>query len=209
MPTLESSNSSHRYIYIQCLGWPKIMYRVFEGATAQSRQWRLETLIVVRWYWFIRWSATHATLTDCTLSASIHPKFSAVQFSHSVVSSSLQPHGLQHTRPPCPSPTPRACPNSCPSSQWCHPTLSPSVVPFSSSLQSSPASGSFPMSQFFASGGQSIGASASAPVLSMNIQDWFPLGLTGLISLQSKGLPRVFSNTTVQNHQFFCVQLSL
>ena len=108
----------------------------------------------------------------------------------------------------CPSPTPRACSNSCPSSQWCHPTISSSVIPFSSCLQSFPASTSFPMNQLFASGGQRIGVSASAPVLPMNIQDWFPLGLTGWISLQSQGLSRVFSNTTVQNHQFFSTQFS-
>jgi len=118
------------------------------------------------------------------------------------MSNSLQLHGLQHTRLPCPSPTPTACSNSRPSSRWCHPTISFSVVPFSSCLQSFPASGSFPMSQFFASGGQSIGASTSASVPPMNNQDWFPLGF-GLISLQSKGLSRVFSNTTVQKHQFF------
>ena len=133
-----------------------------------------------------------------------------VQFSHSVVSNSLQPHGLQHSRPPCPSPTPRVYLNSCPLSQ----TISSSVVPFSSHLQSFPASGSFQMSQFFASGGQSIGVSVSTSVLPMNIQDGFPLGWTGWISLQSKGLSRVFSNTTVQKHQilwhlaFFIVQLS-
>ena len=115
----------------------------------------------------------------------------------------LWPHGLQHTRLPCPSPTPRACSNSCPSGRWCHPTISSSVVPFSSCLQSSPASGSFQMSQFFASGGQSTRASASASVLPMNNQDWFPLGWTSWISLQSKGLSRVFSNTTVQKHQYF------
>ena len=133
----------------------------------------------------------------------------SVQFSCSVVSNSLQPHGLQHTRLSYSSPTPRACSNSCPSSQWCHPTISPSVILFSSSLQSFPASGSFQMSQLFPSGGQSIGVSASASVLPMNIQDWFPLGLTGLISFQSKELSRVFSNTTVQKHQFFGTQLSL
>ena len=127
----------------------------------------------------------------------------SVQFSHSVVSNSLWPHGLQHARLPCSSPTPGACSNSCPFSRRCHPTISSSVVPFSSCLQSFLASGSFPMSQSFASGGQSIGASASASVLPMNIQDWFPLGLTGLISLQSKRLSRVFSNTTVQKRQFF------
>ena len=115
----------------------------------------------------------------------------------------------QHARPPCSSPTSGACSNSCPSSQWCHPTISSSVIPFPSCLQSFPQSGSFPMSRFFMSGGQSIGLSASASVLPMNIQDWFPLGLTGLISLQSKELSRVFSNTTVQKHQFFGTQLSL
>ena len=116
-------------------------------------------------------------------------------FSCSIVPSSLRPHGLQHTRPPCPSPFPRACSNSCPLSWWCHTTISSSVVPFSSCLQSCPASEYFPMSQLFTSGGQRIGASAS--VLPMNIQDWFPLGWTGLISLQPKGLSKVFSNTTV------------
>ena len=131
----------------------------------------------------------------------------SVQFSNSVVSNSLWPHGLQHARLSCPSPIPRAVSNSRPLSWWCHPTISFSVVPFSSSLQSFPAAGSFPMSQFFTSGGQSIGVSAS--VLPMNIQDWFPLGWTGLIFLQSKGLSRVFSNTTVQKHQFFGTQLSL
>ena len=123
--------------------------------------------------------------------------FSSVQFSHTVMSDYLWIHGLQHARLPCPSPTPKACSNLCPSSRWCHPTTSSSIVPFSSCLQS----GSFPMSQIFASGSQSIEVSASASVLPMNIQDWFPLGLTGLISLQSKGPSRVFSNTTVQKHQ--------
>ena len=131
-----------------------------------------------------------------------------VQFSHSVVSDSLQPHGLQHTRTPCPSPTPGAYSNSCPSSRWCHPTISSPIVPFSSHLQSFPASGSSPVSQFFASDGRSIGVSASASVLPMNIQDWFPLGLTGWVSLQSKELSGVF-NTTVQKHQVFGAQLSL
>ena len=135
--------------------------------------------------------------------------FSSVQFNCSVVSNSLQLHGLQHARPPCPSPTPGVYSNSCLLSQWCHPTISSSVVPFSSCLQSFPPSGSFQASQFFASGGQSIGVSASASVLPMNIQDWFPPGWTGWISLQSKGLSRTFSYTTVQKHQFFCAQLSL
>ena len=140
-------------------------------------------------------------------------KVHSVQFSCSVVSDSLWSHGLQHTRPPCSSPTPRVYSNSCPLSQWCHPNVSSSVIPFSH-LQSFPASGSFPMNQFFASGGQSIGVSASSSILPMNIQDWFPLGLTGWIFLLSKELSRVFSNSTVQKHQFsgaqafFIVQLS-
>ena len=132
----------------------------------------------------------------------------SVQFSHSAVSDSLQFHDSQHTRPPCQSPTPRVHPNSCPLSQWCHPAISSSVVPFSSCLQSLPASGSFPMSQLFAWGGQSIGVSASASVFPMNTQDWSPLGWTGWTSLQSNGLSRVFSNTTVQMHQFFGSPLS-
>ena len=133
----------------------------------------------------------------------VHAVTSSVQFSHSAVSDSLRSHGLQHTRPPCPSPTPRVYSNSHPLSQWCHPTIESSVVPFSSCLQSFPASGSFQMSQLFASGGQSTGVLASTSVLPMNIQDWFPLGWTGWISLQSKGLSRVFSTTTIQKHQFF------
>ena len=124
------------------------------------------------------------------------------------MSDSFQPHESQHARPPCPSPTPRVHPNSCPSSQWCHSAISSSVVPFSSCPQSLPASRSFPMSQLFAWGGQSIGVSALASVLPKNTQDWFPLEWTGWISLQSKGLSRVFSNTTVQKHQFFGTQLS-
>ena len=131
-----------------------------------------------------------------------------VQFSRPVVSSSLWPRGLQHARPPCPSPTPRAYSNSCPLHWWCHPTISSSVDPFSSHLQSFPASGSFPVSQFFTTRGQSVGVSASSSGIPMNIQDLFPLGLTGLI-LQSKVLSRVFSNTTGQKHQFFSTQLSL
>ena len=140
----------------------------------------------------------------------ITPEFcsesSSVQFSHPVVSDSLQPHELQHPRPRCPSPNPRVYSNSCPLSQWCHPTISSSVVPFSSCPQSFPASGSFQMSQLFTSGGQSIRVSTS--VLPMNTQDWSPLGWTDWTSLQSKGLSRVFSNTTVQRHRFWA-QLSL
>ena len=135
--------------------------------------------------------------------------FSSVHFSCPVMSDSLRPHGRQHIRPPCPSPTPGVYSNSHRSSRWCHPAISSSVVPFSSCLRSFPASGSFQMNQFFTSGGQNIGISASASVLPVNNQDWFPLGWTGWISLQSKGLSRVFSHTTVQKHSaFFIVQLS-
>ena len=134
--------------------------------------------------------------------------FSSVQFSCSVMSGSLQPHESQHARPPCPSPTSGVHSNSCPSSQWCHPAISASVVPFSSCPQSLPASGSFPMSQLFSWDGQSIGVSALASVLTMNTQDRSSLEWTGWISLQSKGLSRVFSNTTVQKHQFFGAQPS-
>ena len=132
---------------------------------------------------------------------------SSVQFSHPVMSKSLKPQGLQHARHPCPLPTARVYSNSCSSHQWCQPTVSFSVIPFSSCLKSFPASGSFPMNQFFTSGGQSIGVSASVSVLPMNIQDWSPLGLIGLISLLSKGPSRVFSSPTVQKHQFFGTQM--
>ena len=128
--------------------------------------------------------------------------FSSVQFSHSVVSHSLRPHESQHARPPCSSPTPGVYSNSCPSSQWCHPAISSSVVPFSSCPQALPASGSFPMNQLFAWGSQTTGVSALASVLPMNTQDWLPLGWTGWMASQSKGLSRVFSNTIVQKHQF-------
>ena len=131
---------------------------------------------------------------------------SSVQSSHSVVSDSLRPHGLQHTRPPYPLPTPGVNSNSCPASRWHHPTTWSCVIPFSSCLLSFPASGSFQMSRFFASDGQSTGVSASTSVLPMNTQDWSPLGWTGWISLQSKGLSKVFSNITVQKHQFFGTQ---
>ena len=134
--------------------------------------------------------------------------FSSVQFSHSVTSDSLQPHELQHTRPPCPSPTPGLHPNSCLSSWWCHPAISSSVIPFSSCLQSLPASKSFPMSQLFSWGGQSTGVSALASFLPKKSQGWSPSEWTGWISLQSKGLSRVFSNTTVQKHRFFGAQPS-
>ena len=165
--------------------------------------------------WVARWmnkmailkgeNRTHLNLSwdQCELQL-LHP---SVKFSHLVMSNSLWPHGLQHTRPPCPSPAPKMYPNSCPLSQWCHPIISSSVIPFPSCLQSFSASGSFPMSQFFTSDDQSIGVSASASVLPINIRDWFPLGWTGWISLKSKGLSSIFSNTTVQKHQFFGAQL--
>ena len=151
---------------------------------------------------------SHAIATDSLPlshqgSPSWCPQLSLVHFSPSVMFDSLWPHGLHHARLSCPSLTPRAYSNSYPLSQWCYLTILSSVVPFSSSLQSFPASGSFPVSQFFASGGQNTGISDSVWVLQMNIQDWFPVGWTGWISLQSKGLSRVFSNTTVQKHQFF------
>ena len=135
--------------------------------------------------------------------------FSSIQFSRSVVSGSVWPHELQNTRPPSPLSTPGVHPNPCPLSQWCHPTISFSVIPFSSCPQSFPSSGSFQMSQLFAWGGQSTGVSASSSVLPMKTQDWSPFGWVGWITLQSKGLSRVFSNTTVQKHQFFSSQLSL
>ena len=137
-----------------------------------------------------------------------HFSLSSVQLSCSVMSDSLWPHELQHARPPCPSPTAGVYPNPCPLSRWCHPTISSSVIPFSSCPQSFSATGYFKISQLFASGGQSIGVSASTSVLSINTQDWSPLRWTHWISLQSKGLSRVFSNSTVQKHQF-CAQLSL
>ena len=138
------------------------------------------------------WADRSSTLLSSNLKVFALALCLSLQFSCSVMSNSLPPHGLQHTRLPCPSPIPRAYSNSCPSSQWYHPTISSSGIPFSSCLQSFPASGSFPMCQFFTSGSQSIGVSASASVLPKNIHDWFPLGLTDLISLQSKGLSRVF-----------------
>ena len=145
----------------------------------------------------------------CSIVDQFECFYSSVQFSRSVMSESLWPHELQHARPPCPSPTPGVHPNPCPLSQWCHPTISSSVIAFSSCPQSFPASGSFQMSRLLASGGQSIGVSASTAVSPMNTQDWSPLWWTGWISLQSKGLSRVFSNTRVQKHQIFSAQLSL
>ena len=147
------------------------------------------------------------TLLKLVLWNMQHFQISSVQLLSSV--QLFATHGLQHARLPCPTPTSRACSNSCPSTLWCHPTISSSIISFSSRLQSFPASGTFQMSQFFVSGGQSIGASASASVFPMNIQDWFPLGWTDWISLQSKGLSRVFFNTTIQNYQLLSAQRSL
>ena len=158
--------------------------------------------------WSSSWFLTKVTSPGPRMLHILHWS-SSVQFSHSVVSNSVRPHEPQNTRPPCPSPTLRVHPNACPLSQWCHPTISSSVIPFSFCPQSFPALGSFQMGQLFALGGQSIVVSASTSVLPINTQDWFPLGWTGWISLQSKGLSRVFCNTTVQKHQFFCAQLSL
>ena len=165
---------------------------------------------------FARWILNHWTTREI-LSEKFNDSillyyicsYGLVQFSHSVMCNSLQPHGLQCDRLPCSSPTPGSCSNSCSLSRWCHPNISSSVTLFSSCFQSFPASESFQMSQFFTSGGQSIGASVLASVFPMSIQDWFPLACTGWISLLSKGLSRVFSNTTVQMHQFFGAQLSL
>ena len=158
------------------------------------------------------WIHVHEWLSPFAVTWNFHnivnQLFSLVQFSHSVMSNSLQPHGQQHARS-YPAPTPGVYSDSCPLSQWCHPTISSSVIPISSCLQSFPVSRSFQMSQFFTLGGQSIGVSASTSVLSKNTQNWSPLGWTGWISLQSKGLSRVFSNNTVQKHQFFGAQLSL
>ena len=163
-------------------------------------QWMLAIWCLVPLVPFLNpaWTSRSSLFTYCWSLAWRILSITLLQFSS--VQSLSRPHGLQHAWLACPSPTLRAYSNLCPSLWWCHPTISSSVIPFSSSLQSFPVSGSFPMSQFCASGGQSIGVSASASVLPMNSQDWFPLGWTGWISLQSKGLSRVFSNTTVQKH---------
>ena len=189
----------HSWVYL----WKKQKHK-FENIHAPKCSWQHylqmprhgSKVSINRWMHKKMWSILYITMEY------------SVQFSCSVMSNSLRPHELQYARPPCPSPTPGVYPNSCPLSRWCHPTISSSVIPFSSCPQSLPASGSFPISQLFAWGGQSIGASASASVLPMNTQNWSPSEWTGWISLQSKGLSRVFSNTTVQKHQFLGAQLS-
>ena len=163
---------------------------------------------VIQWTLFM-WNGFTSLWAEEQVFSRVPVHLVLLLFTCLIVSNLLWPYGLQHTRPPCPPSIPGACSNSYPLSQWCHPTISSSVIPFSSCLQSFPTSGSFQMSQFFPSAGQSIGASASASVLPMNIQDWFPLGWTGWISLLSNGLSRVFSNFTEQKHQFFSAQLSL
>ena len=168
------------------LSQPRILEWVAISSSRESSQPRDHTRVSFR-FSLGRWIPYHRASREAQKITS--------EISHSVMSDSLQPCGLQHARPPCPSPTPRIYSNSCPLSRWCHPTISSSFIPFSSRFQSFPASGSFQMSQFFASGGQSIGVSASTSVLPMSIQDWSPLGRTGWISLQSKGLSRGFSNT--------------
>ena len=183
-------------------------------AISQSRRTRRESdSILFRFMWLLQDTCPHhlcLTWNWILIDLPVWPAewWPLIQFSHSVMSDSLQPHEPQYARPPCPSPTPRVYPNPCLLSRWCHPIILSSVLPFSSCPQSFPASGSFQMSQLFTSGGQSFGVSALTSVLPMNTQDWSPLGWTGWISLQSKGLSRVL-NTTVQKHQFFGTQLSL
>ena len=160
------------------------------------------------WSGIICWHKNPVRQANMTFFCCLHSSY-PVQFSHSVMSDSLQLHGLQHAKPPCPSSTPRVYSNSCSLSQWCHPPISTSVLPSSFCPQSFPTSRFLPVSWLFTSGGWSVQASASASVLPMNLQGWFPLGLTGLISLLFKGLSRVFSSTTVWNHQFFGAQSSL
>ena len=188
-------SSVHRILQARTLEWVAIPFS--KGSSRPRNQTQVSR---IAGGFFAVWASREITLYYIY----------SVQFS-SVTQSclTLRSHELQHTRPPCPSPTPRVYSNSCPSSRWCHPAISSSVIPFSSCLQSFPASGSFLMSQLFASGGQSIAVSASTSVLPKDTQDWSALGWTGWICLQSKGLSRAFSNTTVQKHQFFSAQLSL
>ena len=196
-------------------GWQRM--RWLDGPPKHPTQWTRVWVDSGIWWWTgkpgMLQSRGHRVRDDWTTVLNWQlpwwsEKVKSESVKYSVISDSSRPHGPKYARPPCPSPTPEVYPNSCQLSQWCHPTILSSVDPFSSSLQSFPASGSFPMSQLFTSGGQSIGVSVSTSVLPVNIQEWFPLGWTGWISLQSKGLSRVFSNTTVQKHPFFGAQLS-
>ena len=207
-----------RYYFFFCWSWVSSLlsqnHLVLEQNSLGNLHFQsfLDQLVKYFFWWqsqltFVNLS--HGFILGCLNSLYQLLRFTfSVQFSRSVVSDSLHLHGLQYARLPCPSPSPGACSNSCPSSWWCHSIILSSVVPFFSCLQSFPASGAFPRSEFFISDDQSVGVSASTSVLPMKIQDWIPLGLTGWISLQSKGLSRVFSNTTVQKHQFFGAQLS-
>ena len=183
-----------------------LQYSCLENSMDRGIWWATVHGVAKSWIW-LKWLSTSLLAPNHELGKP-WDTLSSVQFSHSVMSDSLQPHELQHTRPSCPSTTPRVHPNSCPSSRWCHPAISSSVVPFSSCPQSLPASESLPMSQLFAWGGQSIGVSALASVQPKNTLDWSPLEWIGWISLQSKGFSRAFYNTTVQKHQFLGAQLS-
>ena len=187
----------------------QILFPKIGSSTVKTFFLHIQNLYVFLMNWLCFHYIMSHFIPGNVLCSEVYFVWYSVQFSRSVMSNSLRTHGMQHTRPPCPSPTPGVYSNSCPLSWWCHLTISSSVGPFSSHLQSFPASGSFPVSQFFALGSQSIEVSASSSILPMNIQDWFHLGWTGWITLQFKGLSRVFSNTTVQKHQFFGTQLSL
>ena len=185
--------ASGKELTCQCRGHKRLGFNPWVERTPWRRAWQPSPIFLPG---ESHWQRSPVGYSTCS-----------VQFSRSVVSNSLRPHELQHARPPCPSPTPGVHPNPCPLSRWCHPTILSSVIPFSSCPKSFPASGSFQMSQLFASGGQSIGVSASTSVPPINTQDWSPLGCTGWISLQSKGLSRIFS--TAKKHQLFGAQLSL
>ena len=191
------------------LNWKTFVFSFYKNMPTLSPKLNYIPDMLMHHSEFFWWSFIGAVIMFPVASAVSSMAPDTVQFSRTVVSDSLHPHGMQQARLPWLSPTPGAYSNSPPPNQWCHPTISSSVVPFSSRLQSFPASGSFQMSQFFTSGGRNIGVSASTSVLPMNIQNWFPLGWTGWVSLQSKGLSKFFSNTTVQKHQFFGTQLSL
>ena len=194
-----------KFHLVNAMVFSVVRYECESWTIKKAECWRIEAFEFQYWRRHLRVPSTPRKSNQSILK---EISTESVQSSCLVMYNSFQSHGLQPARPPCPSPTPGASSNSCPWSLWCHPTISSSVIPFSF-LQSFPAPGSLSINQFFTSGGQSIEVSASALVLPMNIQDWFPLGLTGWISLQSREPSRVFSNTTVQKHQFFGAQLSL